>query len=159
MSATYRVIGRDFGEPAIDSSGVLRGLNIGDSFSASLDPALEAKLLGAELVVRVSGFVAVPAFAQGAGGSLGASQAVDFGGLVQEIWLLGTLSANLTVTFANRVAECRATLLLVQDGVGGRTLTVSDGSNTSAVVVDATAGNMSVVEVYCSNSTDLFVNP
>jgi hypothetical protein len=88
-------------------------------------------------------------------GSLGAtrSQALD---PRQETWLVGTLSANHTLTLTGLAAGAKAKLLLTQDATGGRTLTVSDGTNTQAITITTTAGASTVVDVEY-DGTDLYV--
>lgn len=90
-------------------------------------------------------------------GNLGASQTINFAGAVGETWLAGTLNANCTVTLSNRVAGCRARLLLTQDGTGGRTLTVSDGSLTQPVPIATIPGQFTEVLILCPDASNLNV--
>lgn len=103
---------------------------------------------GGAVVPRVQGAMAT---------GLDASQTVDFAGTVQEVWLVGTLNANLTVTLTNRVAGCRLRLQLLQDSTGGRTLTVSDGVTPQAVSIGSTAGAYSEVLVDCPDAANVNV--
>src|ERR1700752_4947468 len=52
MSTTYIVTGRDTGIPLLDYTGVLNGLNIGDTFTTTLSGGLEAKMIGAGLIAK-----------------------------------------------------------------------------------------------------------
>lgn len=81
------------------------------------------------------------------GTNLGATQTIDFASKIGEIWLVGTLNVNLTVTVSNRVAGCRAMLLLTQDGTGGRSLTVSDGAGSVNVTIAVGASQFSMIEI------------
>lgn len=95
-----------------------------------------------------------PVSVQGVSGTnLGATQTIDFQNRVQEIWLVGTLNTNLTVTIVNRVATCKATLILLQDATGGRTLTVSDGVTPQLVPIASSSGAASTVDVDCPDAT------
>jgi hypothetical protein len=90
-------------------------------------------------------------------GNLGAAYTVDFVANGADQIISGTLNANCTITFSNRSGGCRAALLLAQDGTGGRTLQVSDGSSPQSVAVPSTAGQLFRLSVDCPNPTDLYV--
>jgi hypothetical protein len=82
--------------------------------------------------------------------NLGATQTVTFTG-AEEVWLLGTLNANLAVTVVGRTAGARLKLIAVQDATGSRTLTIE--GTTVTIPTSAAAGV--VVDVYCPNATDI----
>lgn len=91
-----------------------------------------------------------------AGGNLAAS--TSFGVLAsRDKWLTGTLVTNTVVTITGIAAGARAKLLLTQDATGGRTLSVSDGTNTVVVPITASASAQAVVDVYCVDSSTLWV--
>jgi hypothetical protein len=88
--------------------------------------------------------------------NLGATQTITFTG-AEEVWLLGTLNANLTVTLASRTAGARLKLIAVQDGTGSRTLAISDGTTPTSVTIPTAAGAGVVVDAGCPNSTDITI--
>lgn len=92
-----------------------------------------------------------------AGGSLGAAYTLDMTSDL-DVWLVGTLSANATVTVSNRVAGMTARLLLTQDATGGRSLTVSDGTNSVAVPIPTTANASTAVDLYSPDGTNIYVD-
>lgn len=109
-----------------------------------------------DLVTHIGGYVdgqIAPNIVQG--GNLGAtrSQALSAS---RETWLVGTLNANHTLTLTSLTAGARAKLLLTQDATGGRTLTLSDGTNSQAITITTTAGASTVVDVEY-DGTDLYV--
>jgi hypothetical protein len=87
------------------------------------------------------------------GGSLGASrtEALSVGG---EKWLTGTLTANHTLTVTPATAG-RLRFFGLQDATGGRTLTVSDGTNTQALSIPLTAGVQFEVVIYSTDGSSL----
>lgn len=90
------------------------------------------------------------------GGALGATETLNCSGNA-ETWLVGTLDANCVVTISNLASGCTAKLLLVQDATGGRSLTVSDGSNSTVVTIPTAASAAVAVDVY-SDGTNLYVD-
>src|SRR4051812_8227774 len=92
-----------------------------------------------------------------AGGSLGAAFTLDMNSDL-DVWLVGTLSANTTVTVSNRVAGMTARLLLTQDATGGRSLTVSDGTNSVGVPIPTTANSSTAVDLYSPDATNIYVD-
>lgn len=50
MATTYLVTGLDTGQPRLDYTGVLTGHKVGDTFTTTLDPTLEQKLIGAGIL-------------------------------------------------------------------------------------------------------------
>lgn len=155
-----------YGDPTVSASNNFGSLTVGQSVSLTaattwLRSASNSfvRIAGSKTAGTVSDSVSVAPSIQGASGSnLSAAQTVDFGGLASEIWVVGTLNANLTVTVANRTSGSRAFLLLTQDGTGGRTLTVTDGANPQAVPITSTAGSFSVIEVKCPDATAVDVS-
>lgn len=75
-----------------------------------------------------------------------------------DTWLVGTLTANLTLTVSGLASGGRARLLLDQDATGGRTLSVSDGTNSVNVPISSTGGSSSTVDLL-SVGTNLYVLP
>jgi hypothetical protein len=72
-------------------------------------------------------------------GNMGAAQEVDVTGL-SFVKVTGTLTANCTVNLIGGAIGTNLTLIVTQDGTGGRTLTLQDnGGATSSVPVDSTA--------------------
>ena len=110
--------------------------------------------------VEAAAAAAVPVVQGSTGTNLGATATLNFNSVESEIWLVGTLNTNLTVTTSNRAAGCSALLLLTQDAVTGHwTLTVTDGSSPQSVPITSTAGALSVVEINVpdSSTTDIVV--
>jgi hypothetical protein len=127
-------------------------VNAGVLYSANTTFTSGASFSGTNWIPLSGGSGAV----QGSvGTNLGAAVTVDFASAVKKIILVGTLNANCTVTLANRVAGCEAVLLLTQDATGGRTLTLSDGTNTDPVTIASAATALSVVEVECPDATNV----
>jgi hypothetical protein len=91
-----------------------------------------------------------------AGGNLGATPSLAMQASDHDVWLVGTLNANATLTVTGLAAGQSARLLLTQDATGGRTLSITVGGSTAAVSVNATAGASSVVSCFC-DGTDLYV--
>lgn len=92
-----------------------------------------------------------------AGGSLGTTYTLDMNSDL-DVWLVGTLSANATITVTNRVAGMTARLLLTQDATGGRSLTVSDGTNSVGVPIPTTANSSTAVDLYSPDGTNIYVD-
>lgn len=92
-------------------------------------------------------------------GSMGASQTVNLASTADQIvYVTGTLTANCTVTISNLAAACVVRLLILQNGTGGYTLTISDGTHTQSVSINSAASSFSEVDVstdgtnlYCSS--------
>lgn len=72
-----------------------------------------------------------------AAGNLGATYTLPATGL-QEVWATATLTANTTITINGLAAGCRFRLFLIQDATGGRTVTITDGTNTVPVTMSPT---------------------
>jgi hypothetical protein len=87
----------------------------------------------------------------GATGNLGTTQTVDFQSVAREKWLAGTLNGNLAVTVSNPVAGSRLRVLAVQDGTGGRTLTIAGQAVT--IPTTATTGVAMVLAVWLDATT------
>lgn len=86
-------------------------------------------------------------------GNLGSSYSLDVDEDVW-VWLVGTLNADCTITFSNEVEGSSILLLLTQDGTGGRSVTVSDGSTPTVIgQISTVAGAFSPVRVDCTSST------
>jgi hypothetical protein len=78
-------------------------------------------------------------------GNLGTTELLTLGG-DPDVWLRGVLNANCVLTVTGLSAGGRFVLDLAQDSVGGRTLTVSDGT-TSALLTTPTGANDAVLIV------------
>jgi hypothetical protein len=87
----------------------------------------------------------------GTTGNLGTTQTVDFQSVAREKWLAGTLNGNLAVTVSNPVAGSRLRVLAVQDGTGGRTLTIAGQAVT--IPTTATTGVAMVLAVWLDATT------
>lgn len=82
--------------------------------------------------------------------NLGATKTITFSG-AEDVWLVGTLNANLAVTTASRAQGSRLVILAVQDATGSRTLTI-DGQ---AVSIPTTASTgLAVVVLRCPDATN-----
>ncbi len=96
-----------------------------------------------------------------AAGNLGAAYTVDFQSVPnRQLTITATLSTGAspcTVTFVNRANGCTALLLFAQDGTGGRTLVISDGSNSAAVTIPSLPSATFAFEVTSPNAIDLYV--
>jgi hypothetical protein len=91
-----------------------------------------------------------------AAGNLGATPSLAMQAGDHDVWLVGTLNANATLTISGLAAGQSARLLLTQDATGGRTLSITVAGSTAAVSVNATAGASSVVSCFY-DGTDLYV--
>lgn len=90
------------------------------------------------------------------GTNLGATQTLDFqGGAIREIWLVGTLNADLVATIANRAKGCRFKPQLTQDATGSRAFTLSDGTNTQAITIATSPGALTVIEGTCTDAVKI----
>lgn len=90
-----------------------------------------------------------------AGGLLGAASTLALGGL-KEVWLTGTLTANLAITVTGLTVGAKFRLLFAQDATGGRTLAINDGTGAVAVAIPLGAFAGVIVSGYF-DGTDLFV--
>lgn len=93
-----------------------------------------------------------------AAGNLGVTYTLDLASDAN-VWLTCTLTANCTITITGRTAGARFHLLIAQDATGGRTLTISDGTTSSAVTIPTTAGATTSVSGYCPDATDIWLAP
>lgn len=91
-----------------------------------------------------------------AGGSLGATPSLAMLSTDGKVMLVGTLSANATLTITSLAAGQVVVLLLTQDATGGRTLSLTVGGSTVAVPVNAAASAYTVVTGNY-DGTDLYV--
>lgn len=91
-----------------------------------------------------------------AGGNLGATPSLAMQATDQDVWLVGALNANATLTLTGLAAGQSVRLLLTQDATGGRTLSIAVGASTAAVAVNAGANATSVVSCFY-DGTDLYV--
>lgn len=91
------------------------------------------------------------------GGNLGATETLDVDNDL-DVWLVGTLNQNCTVTVTNMEAGSRVKLLLVQDATGGRTLTVSDGSTSQVVSVPTDPDVAVAVDLYSPDGVDIYID-
>jgi hypothetical protein len=91
-----------------------------------------------------------------AAGNLGATPSLAMLASDHDVWLVGTLNANATLTITGLAAGQSARLLLTQDATGGRTLAITVGGSTAAVTVNAAASSSSVVSCFY-DGTDLYV--
>ncbi len=82
-------------------------------------------------------------------GNLGAALSLALDAAREQL-LVGTLNADHTLTLTNLVAGGRATLRVLQDATGNRSLTISDGTLSAPVAVTPAAGSVSIVDVLCS---------
>lgn len=90
-------------------------------------------------------------------GNLGTAYSVPISATRPTI-LLGTLNANCTLTLTGIVAGATAELVLVQDATGGRTATLSDGTNTLVLMLNTAIGAVTIVRVtVAANGTDIYV--
>jgi hypothetical protein len=89
-------------------------------------------------------------------GNLGATPALAMLASDEDVTLVGTLTANATLTITGLMASQSVRLLLTQDATGGRTLSITVGGSTAAVSVNAAAGASSVVSCFY-DGTDLYV--
>lgn len=92
----------------------------------------------------------------GVGTNLGPAQTLDLASLASEKWLVGTLNANLTVTVANATPGRKGVLLLTQDGTGGRTLAIADTGGSQPLVIPASPGVSTVVQLYITDAGNVF---
>lgn len=86
-------------------------------------------------------------------GNLGATPTLTIAGDDREVWMTGTLTANAALTISGLATVAIVRLLLLQDGTGGRTLSV----NGTTVTVNATASSPSIMSCYF-DGTNLWVN-
>lgn len=89
-------------------------------------------------------------------GNLGATYSLNLQSH-SEVWLVGTLNANTTITVTGLTPGATIRLFLTQDATGNRTVQVSDGVTPVAVVVDNTALASSAVDIFSPNGTSLIV--
>lgn len=85
-------------------------------------------------------------------GNSGTSKSIDMTSR-SWVWATTTLTGNCTITISNTTDGDQIKLLVAQDGVGSRTLTLSDGTNTSAVTIDSTASAQTIVDVFAAGSS------
>lgn len=91
-----------------------------------------------------------------AGGNLGATPNLVLTASDLQVLLVGTLTANATLTLTGLVAGQSVRMLLTQDATGGRTLAVTVGASTAAVTINSAANSVTVVDcIY--DGTDLYV--
>lgn len=110
--------------------------------------------LAAHWVLQPAG--AAPPARVVAGGSLGATPSLAMLSTDGKVMLVGTLSANATLTITNLSAGQVVVLLLTQDATGGRTLSITVGGSTVAVPVNAAPSAYTVVTGNY-DGTDLYV--
>jgi hypothetical protein len=91
-----------------------------------------------------------------AAGNLGATPSLAVLPSDEDVALVGTLTANATLTITGLLAGQSVRLLLTQDATGGRTLSITVGGSTAAVTVNPAAGSTSVVTGFY-DGTDLYV--
>jgi hypothetical protein len=91
------------------------------------------------------------------GGNLGTTETLALAG-DPDVWLRGTLNANCVVTVTGLSAGCRFILDLAQDGVGGHTLTISDGTTSTPVAVSTVANAAVFVLGYSWNGSDITID-
>jgi hypothetical protein len=104
----------------------------------------------------ITGGTSAPRIVGALGTNLGSAQTITFSG-AEEVWLLGTLNANLTVTLAGRTAGAHLLILGIQDATGGRALSVSDGTTPALVPIPNGANAAIKVEAECPDSTNVTV--
>lgn len=92
------------------------------------------------------------------GGSLGAAYTLDCSGK-PDVLLIGTLTANATITPTNMVAGQAITLLLTQDGTGSRTLVFSPTAKKpggTALSFSTAPAAVDVVTAFSPDATNLY---
>ena len=114
--------------------------------------AVNAQQPTGQIIEVNSGGVAA---SQQALGNLGSTQTLT---LTAALTLAtGTLTANCVLTVAGLAAGYEATLLLAQNAIGGWALSVSDGTNTSAVPIPSAASAAFVVDLWSPDGTTIYV--
>lgn len=88
-----------------------------------------------------------------AGGNLGSAYTLDTDG-EKNVWLTGTLNANLVLSLSELSAGAMLTLLLQQDETGGRSLTMSD---STTVPVASEPAATSIVTIYVLAEDNLII--
>lgn len=165
VSGTYRYVQVQTPPPSSVGAGSVQVRDEGSNltqranlnFTGAGVTAADNAVTGAtDVTIPGGGGSAAPRIVGAVGTNLGATQTVTFSG-AEEVWLLGTLNANLTVTLASRTAGARLVFLGVQDATGGRTLTVSDGTNTQAVPIQSSASALAPARFFCPDATDIDV--
>jgi hypothetical protein len=89
-------------------------------------------------------------------GNMGSAYTLEFSGAKQQM-IHGTLDADLTITVDPIAAGYQALFTLTQDSTGGRTLTVSDGTDSEAVAIPTMAGTTTQVLIACTDGTNIDV--
>lgn len=101
----------------------------------------------------VSGSSSAPSCSGGMGTSFGASKNLALDD-AQESWLLGLLTADLSVTLTAYPAGARGKIFGAQDGVGGHTLTIhADTMSATVAIPKAPNGAPFVVDIYSLDGT------
>lgn len=89
-------------------------------------------------------------------GNLGTTETIAMAG-ESWVWCTGTLDDNCAITVTGLSEGDRLTLFLAQDGTGGRTLSVNDGSGAVALSIPSTASATFKVELEYDGS-DSFID-
>ena len=138
-------------EAASDKSGAAAAVS---AEVIGTDPARKAPAVGGGSVPLLSSVVTGSAETPG---NLAASTSLAVA-QNKEAWLYGTLTQNTTVTLTGIAVGARAKLLLTQDGTGGHTLTISDGTHTAVAPINTEKEASVEVDVYSPDGSTLYVS-
>lgn len=86
-------------------------------------------------------------------GNLGATYTFELNDAA-EAMLEGTLNANCVLTVDGLTPGCKFHLFVAQDATGGRTLTLSNGSASTAAAISSTASALSAIHGYSIDGDD-----